>query len=207
VRAPTGGFGAPSQYVYYDFWVLNTGDGIDFFHLEISSEHGWSAELLGPSTTDYVLSSDSVEVAARVLVPSNAIHGFTDDLTLKATSAMDMSIFETGVVTTTVEGVSADEYDGLVPGVFRLFQNYPNPFNPSTKIEFTLERAGKVKLEVYNVLGQCMKTLLDEYLSNGSYEAEWDGTTESGMKVSSGIYFYRLSTDEFSRTRKMMLMK
>jgi len=207
LRIPLNDVGTPSQYTAYSFWVLNTGEGTDFFHVSASSEHGWSVDLVSPSTTDYVPSGDSAEVIVRVLVPASAQNGDTDDLTLTATSAMDDAVSEDGIVTTEVWETSADEYDGIVPGVFKLSQNYPNPFNPSTRIEFTLEQAGEVRLEVYNVLGQKIRTLLEGYFPNGSYESEWNGTTEGGAKVSSGIYFYRLSTDQFSRTRKMMLMK
>ena len=207
VRPLPDGVGTPAMYTLYYFWVVNTGEGTDFFHLDISSGRAWSVEIVGSSTTGYVKSGDSVEVGVRTLVPADAEDGDSDDLTLAATSAMDGTVSSSETVTTTATGSAAGEWEGIVPGVFKLFQNYPNPFNPTTRIEFTLEQASEVRLEVYNVLGQKIKTLLDGYLPNGSHEAEWDGTTESGAKVSSGIYFYRLSTNEFSRTRKMMLMK
>jgi hypothetical protein len=207
VRPLPDGIGTPAMYTLYYSWVVNTGDGIDFFHLEASSAHAWSVEIIGSSTTDYVAPGDSVEVGVRTLVPADAEDGDSDDMTLTATSAMDGTVFDSEVVTTTVTGSAAGEWEGIVPGVFKLFQNYPNPFNPTTRIEFTLEQASEVRLEVYNVLGQKIRTLLEGYFPNGSHEAEWDGMTESGAKVSSGIYFYRLSTNEFSRTRKMMLMK
>ena len=201
------GVGTPGMYTLYYLWVVNTGEGTDFFHLEASSGRAWSVEIIGSSTTGRIVSGDSVEVGVRTFVPGDAEDGDSDDLTFTATSAMDGTVFDSEVVTTTAKSSAAGEWEGIVPGVFKLFQNYPNPFNPTTRIEFTLEQASEVRLDVYNVLGQRIKTLLEGYLPNGSHEAEWDGTTESGAKVSSGIYFYRLSTDEFSRTRKMMLMK
>lgn len=207
VRPLPDGIGTPAMYTRYNFWVVNTGEGTDFFHLEASSGRAWSVEIVGSPTTGYIAAGDSVEVGVRTLVPGDAEDGDSDDLTLTATSAMDGTVFNSEVVTTTVTSSASDEWEGIVPGVFQLFQNYPNPFNPTTRIEFTLEQASEVRLEVYNVLGQRIKTLLEGYIPNGSHEAEWDGSTESGAKVSSGIYFYRLSTNEFSRTRKMMLMK
>ncbi|MCK4606507.1 MAG: T9SS type A sorting domain-containing protein [candidate division Zixibacteria bacterium] len=88
------------------------------------------------------------------------------------------------------------------PASFALHQNYPNPFNPVTQISFALPRAASVRLEVYNIMGQKVATLLDETLEAGEHSAMWDGST-----VASGVYFYRLNTGEFSETRKMMLLK
>jgi hypothetical protein len=207
VRDTLDDVGSPSEYTTYHFRVVNTGEGTDFFHLSASSEHGWSVDIMTPTPTGYVKAGDSLDIIVRTLVPANAEDGDTDDLTFTATSAMDGTVFDSEAVTTTVIVVAADEWEGIVPGVFRLFQNYPNPFNPATRIEFTLEQAANVRLEIYNVLGQRIRILLEGYLTSGSYEAEWDGTTMSGTDASSGIYFYRLSTDQYSRTRKMILMK
>ncbi|GEM_PF-1484682 len=88
------------------------------------------------------------------------------------------------------------------PASFALHQNYPNPFNPVTQISFALPYAASVRLEVYNIMGQKVTTLLDETLQAGEHSAMWDGST-----VASGVYFYRLDAGEFSETRKMMLLK
>jgi hypothetical protein len=94
-----------------------------------------------------------------------------------------------------------DEYLNT-PVEFELSQNYPNPFNPSTKIKFSLPNAGQVKLEVYNLLGEKVKTLVNEYLNSGNYESEFN--TEN---FSSGVYLYKLSTDGFIQTKKMILLR
>mgnify|MGYP006277685171 CR=1 FL=1 len=86
-------------------------------------------------------------------------------------------------------------------------RNYPNPFNPITTIAFELPEASHVTVTVYNLLGQQVKTLLDAHLSAGSHQVEWNGLDETGRPVSSGVYFYRFSADDFSETRKMLLMK
>jgi len=80
--------------------------------------------------------------------------------------------------------------------------NHPNPFNPTTEISFALPLAASVRLDVYNIMGQKVTTLLDETLQAGEHSASWDGST-----VASGVYFYRLDAGEFSETRKMMLLK
>ncbi len=88
-----------------------------------------------------------------------------------------------------------------------LSQNYPNPFNPETTISFSLPVESKVKLEIYNIKGQKVTTLLDEQLGTGKYNITWKGTNSNQKQVSSGIYFYKLSTPDKSITRKMLLMK
>ncbi|MDH3892510.1 MAG: T9SS type A sorting domain-containing protein [candidate division Zixibacteria bacterium] len=97
--------------------------------------------------------------------------------------------------------------DNSLPTTFSLGQNYPNPFNPSSSIAFDLPIVTHVRLTVYNVLGQEVTTLVDEKLGQGSYEAEWNGRSSSGNHVSSGIYFYRLHTEQFTQTKKMVLLK
>lgn len=91
------------------------------------------------------------------------------------------------------------------PESFILNQNYPNPFNPATTISYSIKEEGNVKLEIYNILGQKIKTLVDKYQNSGSYEIKIDN---SDMKnLSSGIYFYRLFTNGSSQTKKMILLK
>ena len=94
-----------------------------------------------------------------------------------------------------------------LPQVAALQQNYPNPFNPSTEIRFAIPTARDVQLKVYNQLGQTVRTLVDRRMKAGSYSMNWDGTTEAGHQVSSGVYFYSLEAGDFSQIRKMTLLK
>jgi hypothetical protein len=94
-----------------------------------------------------------------------------------------------------------------IPTVFSLSQNYPNPFNPKTLIRFTLPKDSWVKMEVYNILGQKVKTLVDEKLAAGVKEVEWDSKDDNGLEVASGIYFYRIKADDFSDIKKMVMLK
>ncbi|HNV61664.1 MAG TPA: FlgD immunoglobulin-like domain containing protein [Candidatus Cloacimonas acidaminovorans] len=89
-----------------------------------------------------------------------------------------------------------------------LHQNYPNPFNPETTISFTLkDPALSLKLNIYNIKGQLVKTLYDGALQKGQHSFVWNGTDETNCQVSSGVYFYRLSNGKESRQRKMVLLK
>jgi hypothetical protein len=94
-----------------------------------------------------------------------------------------------------------------LPTEFELSQNTPNPFNPTTQIAFALPSASKVNLTIYNVLGQQVKTLVDDYMNAGYQSVTWDGTDDYGGAVASGVYFYRISAEQFSDTKKMLLLK
>jgi hypothetical protein len=80
-----------------------------------------------------------------------------------------------------------------LPQAYILEQNYPNPFNPVAEIQFGIPVASSVKLEVFNVLGQLVKTLVNEEKAPGYHRVSWDGTNQDGMSVPSGVYLYRLS--------------
>lgn len=93
------------------------------------------------------------------------------------------------------------------PTEFSLSQNYPNPFNPYTNFRFTLAKSVHVKMEIFNIVGQRVRTLVDEDMKAGTYLADWDGKDEKGNSVSSGIYFYRMEAGDFSDMKKMLLVK
>ena len=95
-----------------------------------------------------------------------------------------------------------------VPETFALSQNYPNPFNPVTKIEYQLPKQARVSLIVYNILGQEVIRLVDNEDKNAGYfQIEWKGRNEQGASVSSGAYIYRLKTEEFVSSKKMLLIR
>jgi len=102
--------------------------------------------------------------------------------------------------------------ENSIPKNFHLAQNYPNPFNPTTKIQFkvgSLEfgRPLHTTLKIYNILGQLVKTLVDEEKLPENYNIIWDGKDDSGKEVASGIYFYQLKTKDYTATKKMVLLR
>ncbi len=109
--------------------------------------------------------------------------------------------------TAVVPVISAAQKEANVPQEHALHQNYPNPFNPTTEINFSLPTAGDVTLQVYNLLGQRVKSLVSGFHEAGTHAVTWDGTNEAGQPVSSGVYFYRLEADGFEKTKKMMMLK
>ena len=94
-----------------------------------------------------------------------------------------------------------------LPSKFTLEQNYPNPFNPSTSIQFSIPCQTKVELNIYNIMGKKVRTLVNSTYSTGNYNTVWDGTNDNGISVSSGIYFYQIISDNQKIINKMSFMK
>ena len=109
--------------------------------------------------------------------------------------------------------VSAESRSGVLrvvnalPQVYALQQNYPNPFNPVTTIAYELPDAARVRLAVYNILGQNVRTLVAAMQNAGYYKMNWDGRNDAGEQVTSGVYIYRLVARDFVQQRKMVLLR
>ena len=95
----------------------------------------------------------------------------------------------------------------MLPKVFALKQNYPNPFNPTTVIRYALPEASNVRLEVFNTLGQVVRTLADEEQVAGAYRITWDGRNEQGQEMATGVYIYRIVAGKDHATKRMLLIK
>jgi hypothetical protein len=94
-----------------------------------------------------------------------------------------------------------------IPTEFALDQNYPNPFNPTTTIKYALEEDAQVTLKIYNMLGQEVRTLINGRQEAGFRQIMWDGLNNAGSRVTSGIYFYRLTASNYTAVKKMLLLK
>ncbi len=122
----------------------------------------------------------------------------------QAVAALQQAVSDLGIISDVNDNPTA----GL-PAAFSLAQNYPNPFNPNTRINFynPSSKPAAVILEIFNILGQRTRLLIDGPVPPGPNEVEWDGTDDAGSRVATGIYFYRLKTDKGNLTRKMVLLK
>jgi len=144
---------------------------------------------------------EATEQTAAIVVDSSGnvfVTGFT--------SSFSRSVFTTIKYVQTPTGVVAIPLG--VPGDFELYQNYPNPFNPTTTIAFDLPRQSLVTLNIYDVTGRLVRTLLHKQIVAGEHHLFWDGRDASGQRVASGIYLYRLQAgNQFTETRKMVLLK
>lgn len=137
-------------------------------------------------------------------VPGDEVTLFFNDLQLPITVKWTSfgEIIDLGAMVTSVTG-------GLKtpPAVFALEQNYPNPFNPETTIKYQLPRKSEVKLTIYSILGQEVRTLVIEDKKAGFYQVIWNGRDNAGIPVASGLYFYQLRAGDFIKTRKMIILK
>jgi len=97
--------------------------------------------------------------------------------------------------------------EALLPDVFALHQNYPNPFNPVTTIRFDVPEESRVRIDIYNVMGQKVAAVVDAHYQPGFHAVNWGGMTTSGSALSSGMYFYRIQADNFTAVKKLILVK
>jgi hypothetical protein len=112
--------------------------------------------------------------------------------------------FQRGFISIGGQGTNEDV---VIPGEYALKQNYPNPFNPQTNIEFSLPTAQFVSISVFNLLGQQVRSLVNDRIEAGNHTVCWNGKNDLGVDVPSGMYFYKLYTPEFSQTNKMLMLR
>ena len=101
-----------------------------------------------------------------------------------------------------IDILSGIQKEVKIPKAYKLFQNYPNPFNPSTTISYSIPKAGIVTIEIYNTLGQKVKTLFNKFQNAGNYNINFNADG-----FSSGIYYYVIKSDKFIQTKKMVFLK
>ena len=158
------------------------------------------------STDDLIPAGKSLEmITFPILAVRNVEVGNTSQL--KLNQAL-LSTSNSALIS--VEGFDTEP---LLPETFELMQNYPNPFNPTTTIQFTIGQAKdgsgaqRARLDIFNILGQRVKTLVDDDLPSGKYEVQWDARNDSGGRVATGIYFYRMIVGSEKQSKKMLLLK
>jgi len=139
---------------------------------------------------------------------------FVSKMAIQATDDRQVRITRAFISTGSAKNVPVKGItDGpALPDKFELYQNRPNPFNPTTTIDFYITgsnngQAQQVTLEIYNIVGQKVNTLMNQPLSPGQYSVQWDGTDNNGRRTASGVYLYRLRVDSDSQTKKMVLLK
>jgi len=110
-------------------------------------------------------------------------------------------------ITVTGQGMPVSNTDPVSPAVTVLTGNHPNPFNPTTTISFSLKEKAPMTLEIYNILGQKVKTLVSDVMDKGTHNVVWNGKDNSGRNVASGVYFYRMKSGSYTSTKKMIMMK
>ena len=97
--------------------------------------------------------------------------------------------------------------NNTIPDVFALHNNYPNPFNPVTNIRYDIPELSKVSIDIYNIAGNKVKTLVSKEHQPGRYKVQWNATNESGAPVATGMYIYKIRAKDFVSVKKLLLMK
>ncbi len=152
-----------------------------------------------------ILQTDIDFMIGQVLPGNNQYNfkGVLDNIRIYNYALSLQGIINLYDITTTVDG----QWNNLIPDQNELFQNYPNPFNSNTIIHYQVKDAEPVSLEVYDILGNRIRSLVNEYKLAGHYTYHWDGKDDNGRQVPSGIYFYTLKTKNYNHTKKLVLLK
>ncbi len=155
---------------------------------------------------EFAVSNDSLKVAYNANTTELTLEApdFSGIVELICTVKDDSNAtaVDTILVDVSTATAIADGFDKMLPKTYSLGQNYPNPFNPSTRIKYALPKAGKVRIEVYNITGSKVAVLVDEYKQAGVYVAEF-----RAGNLASGLYFYRIQAGTFSKVKRMILLK
>ena len=182
----------------FDLW-LSDWDG-PLYKIDDGINEGWlycstTNGIIAPGNSSYI----NVSFDATNLVEGSyeaSLHIINDD--------PDEGFLEIPVTLTVAPPIEAGT---ILPAITQLHQNHPNPFNPTTTISFDLVNAGKVTLNVYNIKGGLIRTLASGNYPVGLSSIVWDGKNKNNKFVSSGIYFYKLNTENYEETKKMILLK
>ena len=160
-----------------------------------------------PASSNYTLRSHVIGAAGPPVASANhLLHATVGQPTPPAVASADGKTIYAGywpqvrppVATSAPEPVAYQN---------ELFQNHPNPFNPTTTVEYAVAHTGPVDINIYNVRGQRVKTLVSEVKPPGRYHVQWNGLNDAGTQVASGVYFYRLTTGSYSDVKKLVLLK
>ena len=208
--------------------VINSETPVDLAAVEIDIEYDPAVVYLekpelaanvGNMTLRY---SDNMTGKMKILIHFNnpfsgdlIESGLADMVEISMTAKKDITagnteqlkITKANFSTSSAARVEVDGIPNVIPSTFFLSQNYPNPFNPTTMIDFSIESNQRVCLDIYNILGQHVKSLVDTDLPAGAHSIEWDATNQQGGRVSSGVYLYRLSVDQNTQSKKMLFLK
>jgi photosystem II stability/assembly factor-like uncharacterized protein len=201
-----------------DTWVILLNSNFNFYTIFFADiNHGWVAgsspnEANNIDTAIINYTSNGGINWTNQYTGESGVDNIVHSLSFIDTSTGWAALSDGKILKTTTGGnpIGIRPGDPRIPSKYFLSQNYPNPFNPVTKIKFAIPlsggvsagRGGLVKLIIFDVLGREVAVLVNESLSPGTYEAEWDGTN-----YPSGVYFYKLIASEFTETRKMVLVK
>ena len=185
-----------------DQWTVSL---TPIFHSSLGGNDGfndiWASDipLFFPAVTEF----DWTQFYVDVQVPENAL---SMSMRLHPLGRFQGTVFMDAMEIKKINDVT-DIVDQYLPTDYSLFQNYPNPFNPTTVISYALPKTNIVSMVIYDMLGRQVRTLVNEVQNAGMQKVIWDGKNNSGMKVSSGTYIYRIDAGDFHMAKKMIILK
>ena len=173
-------------------WTPTTDDAFQYYFLERSTEVDFSENIEGNYLTNSYYEDNSlefdIEYFYRVSYYANGQSEYSE------------------VLSVTLEAVNVDDTQQL-PTVYALHQNYPNPFNPVTNLTYVLPENETVSFIIYDVKGHKVRSLVNSKQSAGYHSIRWDATNDHGAAVSAGVYIYIIQAGNFTKTKKMVLLK
>jgi hypothetical protein len=196
-------------YLFYSLDVDLTGDGIvEFYvlaHYGDTENPRQTLKIIDITTGNIIFEKDNSSYFYTTATVWDADNDGILELTFAKYDYPDMDNYTYEVYST---GVATSQNSEPIHNLtFKLEQNYPNPFNPTTTIQFNLNKASNVKVDIFNVEGKLINQIVNNYKKAGTHKISWDGTNSKGEKVSSGTYFYRITNNNNVQTKKMILIK
>ena len=159
----------------------------------------WSTENSVPLDVNIPITVNGIEQTVEMTAGEGSISlSLSDNLVIDPKQWLLMD--EPNIVTNIEDGISEIRH-------YRIEQNYPNPFNPTTKIQYQIPVSGFVQLKVYDVLGNEIAELINEEKSKGIYSVDFDTADINGKEITSGVYFYTITVNDFVQTNKMLLLR
>ncbi len=177
-------------------WQSNPSDFLvpEVNHMSLVGKIGENGTPFGIGSHNKVISTDGGEI---FLSMNDKQSGFSDN----------SGYLVVAVYTNTLTNLRQGQSPRQTPDNSYIYQNYPNPFNPSTSIDYVVSKASKVKIDIYDINGQIVRSLTNGIKNPGQYSEKWDGTNNNGSMASSGSYFYQVQIGNYIQTKKMILMK
>ncbi len=190
------------------FYVHNRGRGADSVFVAIS-EYGSAdrdAVSINPESFE-IAAGDSLSVSFSVLPQLLTVRSYVTRVRVRSKYNSGVQDFDKTIIFTIDAPTAIGREDDGPPKTFALLQNYPNPFNASTAIRYDLPLKTHVTIKIYNVRGREITTLLNEEQAAGRHSVLWDGKDHSGRTLSTGVYIYRIQANQFSKTKKLLLLR
>ena len=164
----------------------------------------YSVKFVG--TGDYEINTELYDLPDSLVVTLH-LGDELYDLTSNPLVTISVVNGQTGTVSVAPAGTLSNDMDATIPQIFALHQNYPNPFNPTTSISYDLPKNEFVSINVFDLMGREVKTLVKKEQVAGFRSVKWDATNNLGQPVSAGMYIYTIQAGEFRQTKKMVLLK